>query len=95
MSTHDIWAYEWMIAGATSIDIKSQTALKWHNLERMRDQWIIRGKNIVFFGDELTVGGDASIPKVVPDITSIEVLSPNETYNILCLSFPHLFYETN
>lgn len=47
--------YEWMISGATSIDIKSIHALKGHNLAKILDRRDYSGEKVVFFGDEVTV----------------------------------------
>ncbi len=85
--------YEWMISGATSIDIKSIGALKGHNLEKILMLAQYQGKKVVFFGDEITLWGDESIPRVLPNVMSVEVRSFHQTYSFLNPFLSH--YETN
>lgn len=85
--------YEWMISGATSIDIKSIGALKGHNLEKILTLAQYQGKKVVFFGDEITLWGDESIPRVLPDVMSVEVWLFHQTYSFLTPFLSH--YETN
>lgn len=76
--------YEWHIGGATSIDIKDPIATKGPNLEKLikANHW--ENRHIIFFGDEVTVGGDQSIPYMTHrHLTSIEVQNHTETYTIL------------
>lgn len=89
----NILQYEWMISGATSIDIKSVTALKWHNLRKILDHREYFGKKVTFFGDEITIWWDASIPHILPEIMSIEVTSFHQTYSFLAQFLSS--YETN
>lgn len=85
--------YEWMISGATSIDIKSIHALKGHNLAKILDRRDYSGEKVVFFGDEVTVWGDESIPRILPKVISIEVSSFHQTYSFLAQFLSP--YETN
>jgi HAD superfamily hydrolase (TIGR01484 family) len=85
--------YEWMIAGATSIDIKSLQALKGHNLAKVLALSEYHGESVVFFGDEVTAWGDESIPRILPNVMSIEVSWFHQTYSFLAQFLSS--YETN
>ena len=85
--------YEWMISGATSIDIKSVNALKGHNLLKILASGEYSRTKTVFFGDEITVWGDASIPHILPEVMCVEVTSFHQTYSFLSQFLSS--YETN
>lgn len=76
--------YEWHIGGATSIDVKDPSATKGPNLDALIDTHQWNHRSVVFFGDEVTTGGDQCIPHARhPYLTAIEVASPDDTYYVL------------
>jgi len=74
--------YEFGIGGTTSIDITRKGNNKGVALEKFIKKFDISKKKLIFFGDQLSPGGN-DYPVIKTGIKCIKVKNPNETLEIL------------